>query len=165
MIDFNWGFNCVCAYKLWSHPSAHNYSSRVAYAYESHSVTTVHLLILPAVVTHQLEASHKQVLCMRNGKVKGLVHAAGVEMYARLSELSLQQSHTVLSPKVDGTMNLQCITAGVPFDHFVLFSSSSALVGLKSGSMYAAANGCLDGFMGCQRGAGLVAQSVHGNVR
>jgi len=92
--------------------------------------------------------------------VQGLVHAAGVEIYAGLSELSLQQSHTVLSPKVDGTVNLHCITASVPLDHFVLFSSSSALVGLKSGSVYAAANGYLDGFMGCQRAAGLVAQSV-----
>ena len=92
--------------------------------------------------------------------VSGVIHAAGVDMYASLAELDHAQLCTVLAPKACGTLNLQHDTASSPLAHFGVFSSASALVGLKGGSLYAAANSCLDSFVQCQRASGTPAQGI-----
>ena len=92
--------------------------------------------------------------------MQGLVHAAGLDKYGEIPELALQQLHPVLAPKVDGTLNQHINSADAPLDHFVLFSSSSAVVGFTRGSVYASANSSLDCFMQCRRAAGLAAQCV-----
>ena len=92
--------------------------------------------------------------------VSGVVHAAGVDMYTALGDLTQVQLSNVSAPKIDGAINLQSCTASAALDSFVAFSSAATLFGYKMGSLYAAANSCLDSFVQCQRAAGVPAHSV-----
>lgn len=90
--------------------------------------------------------------------VRGVFHAAGVLDDAVLTRMDADRYRRVLAPKVIGALNLHHATADL--DEFVLFSSTSALLGAAGQANYAAANGVLDALALRRRGLGLPAVSV-----
>ena len=94
------------------------------------------------------------------GGLKGVVHAAGVLDDAVLPQLSWDRFQAVLDPKVTGGWHLHRATLGLDLEHFILFSSTAALLGSPGQAHYAAANAFLDGLAHYRRGLGLPALSV-----
>ncbi|MEU9373899.1 type I polyketide synthase [Streptomyces sp. NPDC048255] len=95
-----------------------------------------------------------------HGPLRGVVHAAGVVEDAVLSRLDWDSFARVLAPKVAGARNLHRATAGLDLDHFVLYSSTAALLGSPGQAHYAAGNSFLDGLALHRRALGLPALSV-----
>ncbi|MDZ7269344.1 MAG: SDR family NAD(P)-dependent oxidoreductase [candidate division KSB1 bacterium] len=92
--------------------------------------------------------------------LRGIIHAAGVLEDGVLLQQSWQQFAKVFAPKVSGAWNLHTATRAMPLDFFVLFSSSSGLLGAAGQGNYAAANAFLDGLAHYRRALGLPALSV-----
>jgi acyl transferase domain-containing protein/thioesterase domain-containing protein/aryl carrier-like protein len=80
------------------------------------------------------------------GILNGVFHAAGVLGDALLGQKTPSSVERVLRPKVQGTLALDEFTADDSLDFFVLFSSTSAFMGLAGQADYAAANAFLDAF-------------------
>jgi acyl carrier protein len=66
----------------------------------------------------------------------------------------------VLPAKIDGAGLLHRLTAGYALDHFVLFSTSAALIGNRGQANHAAANAYLDALAEARRSAGLPGLSI-----
>ena len=75
-----------------------------------------------------------------------MIHCAGIIEEGLLIDKSWEKFNEVLSPKVQGTLCLDEATQAESLECFVLFSSTSARLGLAQASDYASANGFLDGF-------------------
>jgi acyl transferase domain-containing protein/7-keto-8-aminopelargonate synthetase-like enzyme/acyl carrier protein/SAM-dependent methyltransferase len=80
------------------------------------------------------------------GHLNGIIHAAGVIQDAWILKKTQDDIAAVLAPKVFGTLNLDEVTQTEPLDFFVLFSSTSAIMGNVGQCDYAYANGFMDGF-------------------
>jgi acyl transferase domain-containing protein/acyl carrier protein len=92
--------------------------------------------------------------------IRGVVQCAGILEGQLLDELDAASLQHVLSPKVDGSWNLHELTAPLPLDFFVLFSSiTSILVSLGQGA-YAAANVFQDALAAHRIALGLPALSI-----
>ncbi len=76
--------------------------------------------------------------------LRGIIHAAGVLNPALLKNMGWQDFQTVLGPKIQGTWNLHRLTAGLPLDFTIYFSSAAAVWGSAELGHYAAANRFLD---------------------
>ncbi|MEP7192901.1 MAG: type I polyketide synthase [Actinomycetota bacterium] len=109
-----------------------------------------------AAVCHLVERAEREW-----GGLKGVVHAAGVLDDAVLPQLSWDRFQAVLDPKVAGGWHLHRATLGLDLEHFILFSSTAALLGAPGQAHYAAANAFLDGLAHYRRGLGLPALSVN----
>ncbi|MFD4764552.1 type I polyketide synthase, partial [Streptomyces sp. NPDC058439] len=92
--------------------------------------------------------------------LSGVVHAAGVLDDGLLEGLSLERLASVMAPKVDGLVNLDAVTAELPVEWLVVFSSLAGSVGSAGQGNYAAANACVDAWVEWRRGRGLPAVSV-----
>jgi NADPH:quinone reductase-like Zn-dependent oxidoreductase/NAD(P)-dependent dehydrogenase (short-subunit alcohol dehydrogenase family)/aryl carrier-like protein len=77
-------------------------------------------------------------------RLAGILHAAGTVDDGMLAELNLERFAAVLAPKVRGTWNLHALTATMPLDFFVAFSSGASLLGSPGQGNYAAANAFMD---------------------
>lgn len=73
--------------------------------------------------------------------------------------MSYEDWYTPVLPKVDGTWNLHK-TMGQDLDFFVLFSSTSGLMGQYGQANYAAANAFLDAFVQYRYSEGLAASVI-----
>jgi acyl transferase domain-containing protein/acyl carrier protein len=93
--------------------------------------------------------------------LRGIVHAAGVSDPALIRDLDIERLQAVLRPKVAGAWILHELTADLPLDPFVLFSSISSVWGSKGLAAYAAANHFLDALAHHRRALGLSALSVN----
>jgi acyl transferase domain-containing protein len=91
----------------------------------------------------------------------GVLHAAGVIDDAMIPGQTLDRFKTVMAPKVRGAWNLHVLTARLPLDFFVLFSSGAALLGSPGQSNYAAANSFLDALAALRHARGLPALSIN----
>lgn len=91
----------------------------------------------------------------------GVIHAAGVVDDGALAGQTWERFRKVLSPKIQGTLNLHHLTKDFKLDFFVMFSSIAPLVGTSGQSSYAAANGFLDAFAHYRRSLGLPAVSIN----
>jgi myxalamid-type polyketide synthase MxaE and MxaD len=91
----------------------------------------------------------------------GVVHAAGVVDDRTLLELSREQIHRVLAPKVQGTWSLHEGTLGDALDFFVMYSSAASVLGSPGQANYAAANAFMDALAHARHGLGLPATSIH----
>ncbi|WP_424216116.1 beta-ketoacyl synthase N-terminal-like domain-containing protein (plasmid) [Streptomyces sp. BI20] len=78
--------------------------------------------------------------------VRGIVHAAGVVGDALAAQTSKELMHTVLAPKVAGTLALDRAFPPGSVDFLLLFSSSGRYAQVKGQSAYAAGNAFLDAF-------------------
>ncbi len=93
--------------------------------------------------------------------LRGVVHAAMVLDDAFIHELDNARFSSVMQPKVIGGWNLHEATAHVPLDHFVCFSSVSALIGTEKQSNYSAANCFLDALAFYRHALGLPAMTLN----
>ncbi|WP_182888167.1 type I polyketide synthase, partial [Microbispora sp. H10885] len=92
--------------------------------------------------------------------LRGVVHTAGVLADATLTELDAPALAAVLRPKLDAAWHLHELTAELPLERFVLFSSAVAALGVPGQANYAAANAFLDALAEHRAGLGLPATSV-----
>src|SRR5262249_1980750 len=109
-----------------------------------------------AEVTALLEA-----IAAEGPALRGLVHPAGGLAAALLQQLDAGRFEAVMAPKVLGALHLDELTAGLPLDLFVLFSSAASLLGSTGQANYAAANAVLDAIAHRRRARGLAALSVN----
>jgi acyl transferase domain-containing protein/acyl carrier protein len=90
----------------------------------------------------------------------GVIHSAAVIEDAPILNLGEEQLDRVYRPKLIGAWNLHQQTVNDPIDLFVLYSSSSAVVGNPGQGAYVAANLYLDALAQHRRAIGLPALSV-----
>ncbi|WP_425395471.1 SDR family NAD(P)-dependent oxidoreductase [Aeoliella sp.] len=93
--------------------------------------------------------------------LRGVIHAAGVLADGVLADMSLEQLNRAMLPKTVGAWNLHSVTAEMPLDLFVLFSSVAAVIGSPGQANYAAGNATLDALAHYRRGQGLPATSIN----
>jgi acyl transferase domain-containing protein/thioesterase domain-containing protein/acyl carrier protein len=93
--------------------------------------------------------------------LRGIFHAAMVLDDGLLTQLTAERFSRVLLPKAAGAWNLHTASAALPLDHFVMFSSVSALVGAAGQANYTAANCFLDALAHHRRALGLPALTVN----
>ncbi|XP_018412856.1 PREDICTED: uncharacterized protein LOC108787733 [Nanorana parkeri] len=96
-----------------------------------------------------------------NIPIKGVFHSAVVLHDGILENLNLSLFEKVLSPKVNGAVNLHCATLNQKLDYFVCYSSVASFLGNYGQANYAAANSFLDIFCQYRRNLGLPAQSIN----
>ncbi|MDP4536964.1 SDR family NAD(P)-dependent oxidoreductase [Alkalimonas collagenimarina] len=80
------------------------------------------------------------------GHITGILHAAGELQDGMIVRKSAEQMDRVLSPKVQGLVNLDAATRICDLKFFALFSSISSVLGAPGQADYAAANGFMDWF-------------------
>ena len=93
--------------------------------------------------------------------LRGVIHAAGVLDDGVLHQLSWERFSRVLRPKVAGAWHLHTLTATIPLEFFVFFSSGTALLGAPGQANHAAANTFLDALAHYRRSSGLPALSIN----
>ncbi|XP_068094360.1 mycolipanoate synthase-like [Hyperolius riggenbachi] len=96
-----------------------------------------------------------------NLPIKGVFHSAVVLHDGILQNLNLSLFEKVLSPKVEGALNLHNATLNQKLDYFVCYSSVASFIGNPGQANYAAANSFLDIFCHYRRNIGLPAQSIN----
>ncbi|MET8800866.1 SDR family NAD(P)-dependent oxidoreductase, partial [Nocardia sp. NPDC004568] len=89
-----------------------------------------------------------------------VIHSAGVVDDATIDTLTAEQVDRVLTPKVDGALNLDELTRGHRLAAFVVYSSVAGVLGAPGQGNYVAANSFLDALAHNRRAAGLPALSV-----
>ncbi len=92
--------------------------------------------------------------------LRGVFHLAGQADLGLLVEQSGERLHSLLRPKADGAWNLHRLTAKLPLDCFVVYSSVGASLVSPGQITYAAANGFLDGLMAYRHSQGLPALAI-----
>jgi len=92
--------------------------------------------------------------------LRGVVHTAGAIDDAAVWSLRPQQFQTVWGPKATGAWNLHELTQDLDLSAFVVFSSTSGLLGAAGQANYAAASVFLDALMEERHAEGLPAVSV-----
>jgi acyl transferase domain-containing protein/acyl-CoA synthetase (AMP-forming)/AMP-acid ligase II/acyl carrier protein len=93
--------------------------------------------------------------------LRGVIHAAGVLDDHLLLNMTEESFRRVAAPKVLGAWNLDVLTADLPLDFFVMFSSVASVLGSPGQTNYAAANAFLDGLAHDRRSRGLSGLSVN----
>ncbi|MEM7533723.1 MAG: amino acid adenylation domain-containing protein [Chloroflexota bacterium] len=86
--------------------------------------------------------------------LRGVVHAAGVLDDGTIRQQQWSRFETVMAPKAYGAWYLHELTQQHTLDFFVLFSSSSALLGTAGQANHVAANTFLDALASYRRGLG-----------
>jgi acyl transferase domain-containing protein/acyl carrier protein len=92
--------------------------------------------------------------------VRGIIHAAGVTLPARIVDLDDAMIDDVMRPKVAGALALHEASKGSSVDFFVLLSSGAGVWGGEGQAHYAAANRFLNGLAAERRRLGLVASAI-----
>jgi Polyketide synthase modules and related proteins len=87
--------------------------------------------------------------------LRGVFHGAMVLDDAMLRDQTAERFARVFGPKLGGALHLHRCTQELELDHFVCFSSISAVIGNPGQSNYAAANAFLDGLAHYRRRHGL----------
>jgi myxalamid-type polyketide synthase MxaB len=88
-------------------------------------------------------------------RLAGVFHCAGVLDDGVMLRQTRPRFQSVLRPKVLGLTNLHELTRAQPLDHFVCYSSTSAMLDGGGQSSYAAANAYLEAFMVYRRSLAL----------
>jgi acyl transferase domain-containing protein/acyl carrier protein len=91
----------------------------------------------------------------------GVIHSVGVLDDGALLQQRWERFVPVLAPKLQGAWNLHELTAELPLEFFVLFSSIAGLFGSRGQANHAAANAFLDSFAHYRRQQGLPALSIN----
>ncbi len=99
--------------------------------------------------------------CRQIGPLRGIVHAAGLVDDGVLTGQTRERFAAVMQPKVAGAWHLHTLTAQMPLDFFVCFSSAASLLGSPGQSNYAAANAFLDTLMQERQSVGQPGLSIN----
>jgi acyl transferase domain-containing protein len=116
--------------------------------------------ILRADVTHESQLTDI-FAALPAQKLAGIIHAAAFLGAALTKDLARETLDQMLRPKVQGTWLLHRLTEKLDLDFFVLFSSSTSLLGSRDLGHYAAANQFLDAFAHYRRAHGLPAVAIN----
>ncbi|GKZ38794.1 type I Iterative Polyketide synthase (PKS) [Aspergillus brasiliensis] len=94
--------------------------------------------------------------------LKGILQLSMVLRDQAFPQMTLAEWNTAVGPKIQGTWHLHNLTqaAGITLDFFVLFSSTSGVLGQPGQANYAGANTFLDAFVQYRTGLGLAASAV-----
>ena len=95
------------------------------------------------------------------GKIKGIIHSAGVPGEGFLVKKDRCAMEKVLAPKVTGTWILDSLTKQDDLDFFILFSSAISMLGVPGQADYAAANAYLDSFAAFRNKTGRKTLSIN----
>ncbi|HSI39297.1 MAG TPA: type I polyketide synthase [Xanthobacteraceae bacterium] len=93
------------------------------------------------------EASMRAVFAALDAEgppLRGILHAAAAFSAGAVGDLTAEQIRSMMRPKIDGALVLEKLAAGRPLDLFVLFSTTTALIGAAGFAHYAGANMFLD---------------------
>ena len=93
--------------------------------------------------------------------LRGIVHSAGALDDGVMLRQTWDRFRTVFSAKVLGTWNLDTLTRECPLDFFVLFSTSSAMLGSAGQANHAAANAFMDAVAHERRARGVCALTIN----
>ncbi len=93
--------------------------------------------------------------------IRGIVHSAGIVRDIPIAQMTAADFHDVMRPKAAGALLLHRLTAHLPLDFFVLFSSIGSLVAGSGQANYASANAFLDALAAYRQQRGLPAMSVN----
>ncbi len=96
--------------------------------------------------------------------LRGVIHAAASPGSVSLREMTLETLSSVLRPKVGGAWVLHRLTSAMELDFFVMFSSTTGLLGARDLGHYAAANTFLDALAHYRRAGGRPALSINWGV-
>ncbi|MFG1383388.1 SDR family NAD(P)-dependent oxidoreductase [Xanthobacter versatilis] len=99
-------------------------------------------------------------LVTAHGPLRSIIHTAMVLEDGLVANLTPESLATVLAPKVDGVLALDRLTEAHPVDHFVVYSSASAMIGSPGQGAYVAANAFLEGVVRNRRSRGLAGLAV-----
>ncbi len=94
------------------------------------------------------------------GRLCGVVHAAGALDDGVVESLTVERVDGVLAPKVDGAWHLHELTEDLDLGVFVLFSSVAGVFGSPGQAGYAAGNSFLDALAAYRRSRGLAGVSI-----
>nr|AFP89392.1 polyketide synthase [Cladosporium phlei] len=94
--------------------------------------------------------------------VRGIIQGAMVLRDKPFEVMTVEDYHTTISSRVDGTLHLHNIAKdrGIELEFFTLLSSISGVLGQKAQANYAAANVFMDAFANFRNTLGLRANSV-----
>ena len=105
------------------------------------------VLYLQADVSdRQAMAEVMAIIKGRYGCLNGVIHAAGLFSAKPVTQKNAAEFEAALKPKIQGTVILDSVTQAEPLDFFVLFSSTSAVIGDFGQCDYAVGNRFLDSF-------------------
>ncbi len=93
--------------------------------------------------------------------LRGILHLAGVIEDAILTRQTDESLRRVLEPKVRGALHLHRLSAGLPLEFFVLFSSMTSVLGTAGQANYAAGNAYLDALANYRQSIGLPGLSIN----
>ncbi|MES2948752.1 MAG: type I polyketide synthase [Pseudomonadota bacterium] len=93
--------------------------------------------------------------------LRGVVHSAGVNDDAPMSELDWARFSKVMAPKVRGAWNLHRFTEQCDLDFFALFSSMVSMIGAAGSSSYVVSNLFMDSLASYRRARNLPAVSIN----
>jgi NAD(P)-dependent dehydrogenase (short-subunit alcohol dehydrogenase family)/acyl carrier protein len=96
------------------------------------------------VADEEAMRAHLAKLVATAPPLRGIVHAAAALSTAQIGELTSDAVQSMLRPKIAGTVVLERLTRDLELDFVVLFSSTTALLGVSGMAHYAAANAFLD---------------------
>ena len=121
----------------------------------------VRIRIFPADISNRTELEETFEIMARDMQpLRGVFHCAGTHDDQLVESQDWHRLNAVLSGKLYGAWNLHELTASLPLDYFVLFSSAMALYGGQGLASYVAANAGLDALALSRRAQGLPALSV-----
>ena len=125
----------------------------------------VEVMVFPADVTDREQVRHVIAAVQRSmGPLRGIMHAAMVLDDAPIERLTEERMWKAMAPKIMGAWNLHALTAEMPLDFFVLFSSFASIVGNPGQANYVAGNAFLDALAYYRRARGLPALAINWGV-
>jgi myxalamid-type polyketide synthase MxaE and MxaD len=92
--------------------------------------------------------------------LRGVFHLAAAMDSTLLADVNDEQIERAMRAKVEGAWTLHRLTQSLALDHFVLFSSMTAIIGQPGVASYAAANSALDALARYRRAKQLKAISI-----
>jgi acyl transferase domain-containing protein len=121
--------------------------------------------LAPEVELHALDvtddAALADILARAGERLKGVFHLAGSVADGAIVSQEWDRFSSILTAKARTAIKLDALTRNCNLDHFVMFSTSAALIGNPGQANHAAANAVLDAVARRRRAAGLPGLSIN----